>query len=172
MGTPPPSWDLYLASATTPGQADTLTSAVVLQPAFPQAVDPFTADSTHALYSYPAPAEGGAGVFPSLYAAPTSTGTGVELGFTNAPSVGSPSSAFATSGSKIVFTASGAFGGLDLLAADTSSSTAPTPLVNLADPDVLPHVRKGPDRLPRGATSTCRRRGSTRRRRRTRASRG
>jgi hypothetical protein len=125
-GTPPPSWDLYLASATTPGSAATLTSSAVLQPAFPQAIDPFTADSTHALYSYPPPADGGAGVFPSLYAAPTATGVGVGLGFT----VGS---AFATSGSKIVFNAAGAFGGLDLLAVDTASSTAPTPLVNLVD---------------------------------------
>jgi hypothetical protein len=123
-----PIWDLYLTSATTPvAAATTLTSAAVVQPVFGFAVDPFTVDSTHVLYSYPPPADGGAGAFPSLYAAPVTGGTPVPLGFT-------VSSAFGTSGAKIVFDVAGAYGGLDLLANDTSTSDPSTTLVSLVDP--------------------------------------
>jgi hypothetical protein len=122
-----PLWDLYLASATTPATATTLTLTAVVQPVFGFAVDPFTVDSTHVLYSYPPPADGGAGAFPSLYAAPVTGGTPAPLGFT-------VSSAFGTSGAKIVFDVAGAYGGLDLLANDTSTSAPSTTLVSLVDP--------------------------------------
>jgi hypothetical protein len=121
-----PEWDLYLASATTPGNATTLTSSVVIQPPFGFGCDPFTVDSTHALYSYPPPDGGGA--YPSLYAAPVAPGgTPVPLGFAF-------SSAFATSAAKVVFNANGAYGGLDLLSTDTSTSAPSTTLVSLVDP--------------------------------------
>jgi hypothetical protein len=122
-----PIWDLYLASATTPGMPTTLTSTAVVQPVFGLAIDPFTVDSTHVLYSYPPPPDGGAGAFPSLYAAPVTGGAGVPLGFT-------VSSAFGTSGAKAVFNVAGAYGGLDLLANDTSTSDPSTTLVSLVDP--------------------------------------
>jgi hypothetical protein len=128
--------DLYLASASVQG------SAIVLAAGATGAIvgDPFTDDSTYALYATE-PADPDAGTALSLFATASTGSTASAQARTLAAGVGV---AFASGGARVVYSASDPSNPreYDIFVVDLSTSAPPVPLVLLADSPFFVSPRK------------------------------